>query len=97
MSDNLEAQLEATSYFRKLLSIEKRPPIEDVVRQPSVVRRLVEFLGYDQNQRLQFEAAWALTNVRFSTTPSALLVPIIRVHSCAVLIVWCVGGEIGQC
>lgn len=64
MSDNLDAQLEATSYFRKLLSIEKRPPIEDVVKQPNVVRRLVEFLGYDHNQRLQFEAAWALTNVR---------------------------------
>jgi importin subunit alpha-6/7 len=63
MSDNLDAQLEATSYFRKLLSIEKRPPIENVVKQPNVVRRLVEFLGYDHNQRLQFEAAWALTNV----------------------------------
>ena len=73
MSDNLDAQLEATSYFRKLLSIEKRPPIEDVVRQPNVVRRLVEFLGYDHNQRLQFEAAWALTNVRFTTRTSQLV------------------------
>jgi importin subunit alpha-6/7 len=63
MSDSMEAQLDATSYFRKLLSIEKRPPIEEVVRQPNVVRRLVEFLGYDHNQKLQFEAAWALTNV----------------------------------
>jgi importin subunit alpha-6/7 len=70
MSDSPDLQLEATAYFRKLLSIEKRPQIEDVVRQPGVVRRLVEFLGYDHNQKLQFEAAWALTNVR--TTSSVI-------------------------
>jgi importin subunit alpha-6/7 len=69
MSENGEYQLEATCYFRKLLSIEKLPPIEEVVRQPRVVERLVEFLGYDHKQKLQFEAAWALTNVRPNTSP----------------------------
>ena len=69
MTENRDYQLEATCYFRKLLSIEKQPPIEEVVRQPRVVERLVEFLGYDQKQKLQFEAAWALTNVRLYPSP----------------------------
>lgn len=64
MSDNAEMQLEATTCLRKLLSIEKRPPIQEVVQHPGVVQRLVMFLNNDQLQKLQFEAAWALTNVR---------------------------------
>jgi importin subunit alpha-6/7 len=63
MSGIPEHQVEATTYFRKLLSIEKKPPIEDVVQQSGVVHRLVQFLGCDTHQKLQFEAAWALTNV----------------------------------
>jgi importin subunit alpha-6/7 len=67
MSHVPEHNLEATTYLRKLLSIEKQPPIEEVVSCPNVVQRLVQFLGADNNERLQFEAAWALTNVRPAT------------------------------
>ena len=53
-------------HIRRLLSRDKNPPIDEVVNEGLVVA-LVQALGYP-DEKVQYEAAWALTNVVSGTT-----------------------------
>ncbi|GLT47674.1 hypothetical protein SLA2020_213500 [Shorea laevis] len=72
-SNDSNLQLEATIQFRKLLSIERCLHVEEVI-QAGVVPHFVEFLMREDLPQLQFEAAWALTNIASGTTNNAKVV-----------------------
>lgn len=73
MGHDTNVQTDYTTQFRRLLSIEKNPPIQQVI-DAGVVPRFIEFLSRDDSPALQFEAAWALTNIASGTSENTQVV-----------------------
>jgi importin subunit alpha-1 len=77
MGNDPAVQTECTTQFRRLLSIEKNPPIQQVI-EAGVVPRFVEFLQRDDNP------AWVRTLIVFDCvlepTTTFVLTPQLQLH-----------------
>eukprot|EP00253_Pinus_taeda_P023799 PITA_23799 len=72
-SDDIQTKEVALVYLRKMLSVESNPPINAVI-QSGAVPVLISILKMSDFPQLQFEAAWALTNIVSGTSENTKVV-----------------------
>nr|XP_061778773.1 importin subunit alpha-5-like [Nerophis lumbriciformis] len=66
-SECKDARIRGCQAARKLLSQERDPPLKEII-DTGILSRFVLFLSMDDEPALQFEAAWALTNIASGTS-----------------------------
>ena len=100
------ARLEAVRMARRMLSVEHNPPVTQII-DSGLLAIFIGALACDDNPGLQFEAAWALTNIA-STTFTHVVVEAGPIPSLVRLLecphaevreqaVWCLGNIAGDC
>lgn len=68
----LDERLNAVRDIRRMLSVENNPPAKQLI-EAGVLPILVRFLSFDDHPTLQFEAAWALTNIASTDLTAAVV------------------------
>eukprot|EP00339_Tiarina_fusa_P001100 CAMPEP_0117055134 /NCGR_PEP_ID=MMETSP0472-20121206/38213_1 /TAXON_ID=693140 ORGANISM="Tiarina fusus, Strain LIS" /NCGR_SAMPLE_ID=MMETSP0472 /ASSEMBLY_ACC=CAM_ASM_000603 /LENGTH=544 /DNA_ID=CAMNT_0004770997 /DNA_START=55 /DNA_END=1689 /DNA_ORIENTATION=+ len=101
-----EEKVEATRGFRRILSVERNPPVDEVLAA-GVLPFFVHNLTADPvNSKMVFESAWALTNIASTTqTPAVVeggavppLITLLRHENADVReqATWCLGNIAGD-
>ena len=97
--------LETVRGFRKVMSVEHNPPVDEVLAS-GVLPAFVQMLGLHDKPKVQFEAAWALTNIASTEETKAVVDAGAVPHFAALLAspspevreqcAWCLGNIAGD-